>query len=263
MVANFRRNGVVKILVPLDGSHLAEVVLERALELYPQAAIHLVHVLEDEAPSKAKRAVGERYLEEQRQGLAERGREVRWDLEGGDPAERIGVVLREQTPDLLALATHGQGSGAGSVAQHLVRESHVLTLLINPALESSSLWPPERVLVPLDGTGHAERILPHARRMIPSSGTIVLAEVVRPGAPSPGTALNEPRRLLLAEGQQVESRVAEGDPAAEIVRLAADVDLVALSTHGRTGVERWWYGSVAEHVLKACPRPLLVLRPPG
>ena len=253
----------MKILIPLDGSRLAEVVLERALELYPQAALHLIHVLEDPAPSKADRAIGERYLEEQRQGLAARGRDVRWDLEAGPPAERILVVLREQAPDLLALATHGQGSGAGSVSQEIVRESHVLTLLVNPSLESSAIWPPERVLVPLDGSGHAERILPHARRMIPSTGTVVLAEVLRPGAAAAGTALDEPRRLLLAEGQRVESRVAEGDPAEEIIRLASDVDLVALSTHGRTGVERWWYGSVAEQVLRSCPRPLLVLRPPS
>jgi len=253
----------VKILVPLDGSRLAEVVLERALDLYPQAALHLVHVLEDEVPSKAKRAIGERYLEEQRRGLQARGRDVRWDLEAGPAAERILVVLREQAPDLLALATHGQGSGQGSVAQEVLRESHVLTLLINPSLDSSLVWPPNRVLVPLDGSGLAERILPHARRMIPSSGTVVLAEILRPGAKSAGVALEEPRRLLLAEGQQVESRVAEGEPAEEIIRLAADVDLVALSTHGRTGADRWWHGSVAEHVLRACPRPLLVLRPPG
>lgn len=253
----------MKILVPLDGSRLAEVVLERALDLYPQAALHLVHVLEGEAPTKAKRAIGERYLEEQRRGLQARGREVRWDLEAGSPAERILVVLGEQAPDLLALATHGQGSGQGSVAQRVVQESHVLTLLVNPSLESTTAWPPERVLVPLDGSGHAERILPHARRMIPSTGTVVLAEVVRPGAASPGSALDEPRRLLHAEGQQVEALVTEGEPAEGILRLAADVDLVALSTHGRTGVERWWYGSVAERVLRECPRPLLVLRPPS
>lgn len=252
----------MKILVPLDGSHLAEVVLERALELYPQAAFHLIHVLEGEAPSKAARVIAERYLEEQRAGLAARGREVRWDLEAGSPAERILVVLGEQEPDLLALATHGKGSGAGSVSREIVRESRVLTLLVNPTLKPERPWPPERILVPLDGSGLAERILPHARRMIPSTGVVVLAEVVRPGSSAAvGAAFEGPRRELLAEGHKVEARVAEGDPAEEIVRLASDVDMVAMTTHGRTGVERWWYGSVAEKVQRTCPRPLLLLRP--
>ncbi|MEZ4709993.1 MAG: universal stress protein [Caldilineaceae bacterium] len=56
-----------------------------------------------------------------------------------------------------------------------------------------------------------------------------------------------------------------GEPAARIVDYAADhdVDLIVMSTHGRTGVKRWTYGSVAAKVLQAAPCPVVVVRPAG
>lgn len=54
-----------------------------------------------------------------------------------------------------------------------------------------------------------------------------------------------------------------GDPATRIVDYAAanDVDLIVMSTHGRSGLSRWAYGSVANKVLHAAPCPVLVVRP--
>jgi nucleotide-binding universal stress UspA family protein len=54
------------------------------------------------------------------------------------------------------------------------------------------------------------------------------------------------------------------DAAAEIVDYAEvnDVDLIAMSTHGRTGVGRWVFGSVASRVLRGTTKPILLVRPP-
>jgi quercetin dioxygenase-like cupin family protein len=62
----------------------------------------------------------------------------------------------------------------------------------------------------------------------------------------------------------VEHRVAEGNPAAEILRLARALkcDLIVMSTHGRTGLARMLTGSVAEEVLRQAPCPVLLTRPP-
>jgi nucleotide-binding universal stress UspA family protein len=57
--------------------------------------------------------------------------------------------------------------------------------------------------------------------------------------------------------------LAEGTPAARLVALAAEhaYDLVAVGTHGRTGLAHLWLGSVAERVIRTSPRPTLVMRP--
>jgi nucleotide-binding universal stress UspA family protein len=78
-------------------------------------------------------------------------------------------------------------------------------------------------------------------------------------------ALGQLRTLLDAEGvpdARPAVRVAR-DPAGDIVEYARDVhaDLVVIGTHGRTGVSRLIMGSVAEHVVRTAPCPVLVVRP--
>lgn len=60
-----------------------------------------------------------------------------------------------------------------------------------------------------------------------------------------------------------EASIDTGDPATQIVDYAADngVDLIVMSTHGRTGIRRWTYGSVAAKVLQAAPCAVMIVRP--
>lgn len=62
----------------------------------------------------------------------------------------------------------------------------------------------------------------------------------------------------------VEHLLAEGDPAAEIIRVAAaqDCQLIVLGTHGRTGLDRLLMGSVAEQVMRRAACPVLTVKPP-
>jgi len=90
------------------------------------------------------------------------------------------------------------------------------------------------------------------------------------GAFPMGTEEDEPlRELLLRQcpadpAIPVEYRLAEGDPAAEIVRMAQKIecDLIVMGTHGRTGLGRLLMGSVAEMVLREAPCPVLTVRVP-
>jgi nucleotide-binding universal stress UspA family protein len=148
-----------------------------------------------------------------------------------------------------------------------------------------------RILVALDGSELAERILPHVEalaeklgsavtllRAIPSPG-IILAEAAPGAVPVAGpvvdvTPLVEAERReagayldavaerLRARGVTVETEQSEG-PAHEVIVARArelSAGLVAMTTHGRGGLSRLFFGSVAEAVLREAPCPVLLLR---
>jgi len=67
---------------------------------------------------------------------------------------------------------------------------------------------------------------------------------------------------LKAKGFKVDSHVRYGDEAEEILDHSAqkDIDLIAMSTHGRSGVKRWLLGSVAEKILRHATKPIFLVR---
>ncbi len=67
---------------------------------------------------------------------------------------------------------------------------------------------------------------------------------------------------LARQGVKVDTVIVEGDPASAIIDYESDVDLVVMSTHGRSGLARFVYGSVAEKVLRHGTRPILLIRIP-
>jgi nucleotide-binding universal stress UspA family protein len=133
----------------------------------------------------------------------------------------------------------------------------------------------ERILVPLDGSKLAEKMLTKAREMARlHDAEIVLLRVVR-GVVFPGidptdkevevvdeaqAYLNEVAGDLKKEGLKVATSVRYGHPAKEIIDASKKADLVAMSTHGRTGLGRWALGSVAEKVLRHSEKPVLLIR---
>lgn len=72
-------------------------------------------------------------------------------------------------------------------------------------------------------------------------------------------------QALRADGLAVQTAVTFGHPAQEIVGFAEteNVDLIAMCTHGRSGLSRWVLGSVADKVLRGTHRPVLLVRPPS
>jgi nucleotide-binding universal stress UspA family protein len=217
-----------------------------------------------------------------------------------DCAVRTGaaseVILDTASADagtLTAMATHGQTGGQrwllGRVAQKVLQASANPLLLIRPQEGK----PPVRdarlgtVIVPLDGSRLAEQIFPHvayfATRLglqvvlirtysLPSAGFFLAAHVPPPDMAELGVKtekeigdyLQAKVEELTASGvKKITSVVAEGRGPEKIIELAQKTPgcMVAMSTHGRSGMSRWVLGSVTDRVVSHCGDPVLVIRP--
>jgi nucleotide-binding universal stress UspA family protein len=144
-----------------------------------------------------------------------------------------------------------------------------------------------KILLPTDFSGCANYALPYVAAIARATGaTIICLHVVEPIVPAVGySGLAEPMPIAdiseqledsaerelpqLAEcdhfnGLEVEEEIVHGDPAAEIVRVAGEreVDLIVVSSHGRTGLGRIIFGSTAEAVVRHAACPVLVVKPP-
>ena len=150
----------------------------------------------------------------------------------------------------------------------------------------------ERILIPLDGSKVGEAALPMIEELIsrfsPQMGVeVILLQVVaqlshwvvagETGARIPYTEkemellrkeaqdyLDKSGEGLRSRGARVRTEIRFGNPADEIIKSADEInaDLIAMSTHGRSGLSRWAFGSVTEKVLRAGSRPMLTVRAP-
>jgi nucleotide-binding universal stress UspA family protein len=146
----------------------------------------------------------------------------------------------------------------------------------------------ERIVVALDGSARAEQILPHVEALAQRFGsTVVLLRATAPVEPGlvgeavliSGGALDRaaiadaPRReaadylagladRLRQRGLAIGTAQSEGEPAHVIVQhlRREGADLLAMTTHGRGGLGRALFGSVAEAVLREAPCPVLLVR---
>ena len=156
------------------------------------------------------------------------------------------------------------------------------------AKQSTNQFPRlQKILLPTDFSGCANYALPYASQIARATGaTIICVHVVEPIVPAVGyTGLAEPMPVADISGQledsaerqlpklteceeceglDVEEVIVHGDAAAEIVRVAAEreVDLIVISSHGRTGLGRMIFGSTAEAVVRRATCPVLVVKPP-
>ena len=141
-----------------------------------------------------------------------------------------------------------------------------------------------RMLIPLDGSKTAEDVLPYARRLAADArvavellGVVEMAEIAEDIASNQaayaGALVREAVRnsteylekLAQTFHGKVRCNVQQGRPE-DIIIAAASADratLIAMATHGRSGVTRWLLGSVTEKVLRGTVNPLLVVRAPG
>lgn len=136
------------------------------------------------------------------------------------------------------------------------------------------------ILVPLDGSAFSERALPMAALLAQTMRSQVILMRATSAAVFPGADATEAQVQAVAEaraylaslatelvdqGLQVEVAVPYGDAAESILLEIGlrNADLVVMCTHGRSGLGRWIYGSVAEQVLARSPAPILLVRPSG
>lgn len=280
-----------RLLVPLDGSPLAEAVLPVAEFLGRQrgSLVDLVRVVGPEVPLAAQDVAREEagaYLEQVASRLRARGSaDVHWAVWDGDPVQVILNAAVRDRATLILMGTHGRRGfdrlRFGSVAESVARRTPVPALLMG----SGAAWeqsPGAGILVPLDGSPRSEAILPVVVRLaVPSRLGVTLVHAVEPTSavgPPGAVTIDEPTRGIAdAEGYlrdvaaglgrrglAVTWSVRAGSPADVIEQTARDCapTLIAMSTHGRTGLGRLLLGSVAEHVARTAAVPVLLWRAP-
>jgi nucleotide-binding universal stress UspA family protein len=142
----------------------------------------------------------------------------------------------------------------------------------------------QKILVPLDGSELAECVLPHVKAIGSGCGVgqLILLSVVEPlygevppdvpaevvqeaGVKAAKEYLAKIKAQLSKEGFDVEAKVLTGRPAETISEFAQSnkADLIAVSTHGRSGISRWVFGSVADRIVRSSSVPVLLIRPRG
>lgn len=241
------------LLVPLDGSRLAESALPAVLTLAKRlgARITLLHVVERAAPATVH---GDRHLTAREEAasylagvvswLAERGvgAEVRVEPDGGDVAERIASRAAEDGADLVVLCTHGRGGLRGlvfgRVAQQVLQRGHVPVLLVQPTPAGREQpFTCRRILVPLDGSTTAEAALPAASSLAAACGAELLLAMVVPTVESVSGERAAAARLMPTAAAAVLD--AEAAEAVAYLQSVASMP-IAVGTAGRpaTAVER-------------------------
>lgn len=292
-----------KVLVPLDGSKLAEGILPFVSQLARglSSSLVLLSVIDLEATDIPKRQREglekdrlerevKRPLQEVADRLGAEGITAESVVSFGRPAEQILQIAQREECDLIAMSTHGRtalGRGIlGSVTDRVIHSSPVPTLAIasNRAREyqreDTTL---SKIIVPLDGSGLSESVLPYVKELARSlSLEIMLVRVIDTGGPYAGLLddarfvgvdeeieaevkgyLKEVCEGLLSDGLKAQWQVLTGTPATAIVDIAKETpqDMVALTTHGNSGLTRWFLGSVADKLVRASGDPVLVVPP--
>lgn len=293
-----------KILVPLDGSPLAESVLPYAEEVArrTKAELLLLTVVDltstwGERPPKKSMAeemiLATAYLSAKGEELEAKGLKVRTKVAFGAVAEAILSNATRRGIVLIAMSTHGRTGISqwvlGSIADKVLHGTHLPLLLIRAAPAGAQAEGPpalRKILVAMDGSPLAESVLPFVTQFAKSLGaSLVLFQAVAPLSvyPGPGTAqffmgapdilddlealaeqyLARTAEQVEGQGVKVERLVRLGFVVDEIVRTAGEVgaDLIAIATHGRSGLGRWVIGSVANGVVHRTTLPCLVIRP--
>ncbi|MEW6276994.1 MAG: universal stress protein [Candidatus Eremiobacterota bacterium] len=249
-------------------------------ELLPGMAVRLAEALAEES---------RHYLKSVAQLLEARGVPTRLALAGGHPRDAIVEAAREWSADMIVMCSHGRSGVArwllGSIAEAVLRRAPCPVLLVRAedretpleVLLEHPLPCLKSALVPLDGSDHSETALPLALSFKPERLVLLRATDLPPGDPLDEVDAEAREGMLLqieaylrkvaertrAAGLEVGQRGVDGG-AAETILEAADLDrcnLVTLATHGRTGLQRYLMGSVAERVLRHARCPVLVTNP--
>jgi len=213
------------------------------------------------------------------------------EAEVRDVARGITEHTTELTPDLVIMSTHGKGGArrlfSGSMAQQVIGLGATPVLLVWPDAEEGTRETWRLILAPVDGDPSHEKGLPiagdlaaafgctlHLLMVTPHiaelTGSEKLTSTLLPGATrmklemeSAGAEeyLQRVARTFEDRGIATGTETSRDDPARAIVRTARrlSADLIVLGTHGRSGTDAFWEGSVAARVVSRARVPLLLV----
>ena len=282
-----------KIIVPLDGSDKAEIVLPyvAAIATAFKSEVALVSAAEDK-PDKSE------WFQSYLNHIAERLRSslkkhaasnISTGVLTGKPADEILKYAAQMKADLIIMAGHGASGGnpllLGNIATKILSASPKPVLLVRSPV-AADIKPAEmikRILVPLDGSRMSEQALKTVEPMAAGLGAaIVLFQAVEPVRYVPGFETMVPNVVLPSDeeiknsaakylasveaplkqrGVKISSAITADSPAEAIIDYAdsGKIDIIAMTTHGFSGIKRWVFGSTTEKILQAASKPILVI----
>lgn len=290
-LAEYALQPAVQLAQHAQGELLLLHVFEHHIILVPEEPSVMGHnwYYSETIDSRAE-AAGREYLNGLQHGLAQGYPDMTWRflLKDGDPAAVIGDTAVNEHADLIVMSTHGYSGVTrwvlGSVTEKVVGHASCPVLIVRA--EQSI----RHVLITLDGSQLAENSLSLGLEVAQAFGAAVTLLCVDDTSDhidtTAVTKLNkyEPglgeqfknsfhqdvthylEQVRLQHGRDDVSIITAapyGKPAPAILNFAEshDVDLIVMSTHGRTGLARWRYGSVTEKVLREANCALLICRP--
>lgn len=246
--------------------------------------VSIIHTMIDDASRRFAE-----YLE----GIAENfpGGTVRCTIQTGSAAEAIINSAATDKQTLIALATHGR-SGLdrwllGSVAEKVLRGGSNPTLVVRARDDKNPSWAMatlKRVIVPLDGSELSDSILPYIKELAKQLNLEVTLIHLYRALSAVGDGFYTPHQLDASTARRREEAVTylesrteemkrqglkkisfaakEGSEADEILAIARQTPdtMIAMCTHGRSGVQRWALGSTTERVVRHSDNPVLVVR---
>ena len=293
-----------RMLIPLDGSKVAEQVLPyaRCLAKTLSLPVELFQAVDAEALESLANPAQGRYvdtlLNEKRTSSAEYFEGVGRSFEAvrlssaveiGKPEDLILDKAGADPQTLVVMATHGR-SGIqrwmlGSVADKVLHgvANDLFLVRVSEQGKTDGTAPLTKVIVPLDGSPLAEKVLPQVIELgtkMPLEVILMRAYALPPAISSNEYAgfsqelfnqlegeakdyLVEKSKELSEQGLHNISYVIDlGYGAEEITRLARKTpdNFIAMCTHGRSGVKRWALGSVTDRVVRHSGDPVLIIR---
>ena len=286
------------ILVPLDGSKLAEQVFPYVIGLAQafDAEVFLLGVCEhgETRDGQTHRLYMNNEAEQLRKSLTDSTASISTAILMGKPAQQILEYTEQNDIRLIVISTHGRSGIApwslGGTAQKVLHKADVPLLIIRAKetpedTAKSELFSP--ILMPLDGSERGEAALPYVVELASQlESEIILLQVIEPGkhihsirgleyVPFKDRDMDSMETTakdylagvsakLSGTKTRTRSEVRVGDGAREIIKFTAESDcrLVAMASHGHSGIEAWVYGSVTHKVIQASNTPLLVVRTP-
>lgn len=289
-----------KILLPLDGSELAESAVPYVRDLAGQlnAEVNMIHVSERQDLAHMYQIYLEHIKDNIRKEIkgfwgTDREPRIKTEVIAGEPAKVIMEYTKQNSIDLVALTSCGTSGirawALGSVADKVVRSVEVPILLIRVkegrVVRDTGII--KRVLVPLDSSEASKIAVPYAidlaKRLNAGITLFSMAQTVYArNIDSMGVGvgvnwdsvdaatekytddyLQSVEDEIKVQGVDVSHIAVLGiDAANEILELEKKLpaDLIVMATRGRSTVARWAFGSVAEKVLRQGEGPLLVVR---
>ena len=210
----------------------------------------------------------------------------------GDVAEKIQKTIKHDKTDLVLLGTHGRKGLEkiffGSVADRIMKTSTVPVFLFNPyrtrVLTFSDRQNKRKILFPVDLSDISPKLVPYVEMLADNfQADVQLLSVVRPSGYfaalyQPDHSLEEFTKTVLSKTEaslsdfkdkyfknvpDIKTAVSYGSVPEEILsRIDAEkIDVLVMGTHGRRGLDKIIFGSVAEKVAKLSPVPLLLINP--